>query len=198
MNGLTGSAFGRNLKREAGNLKLKKQTPESRFRKAFFFDRDGVINVDHGYISSIENMEFMDGIFPVMRVLAARGYQLIVVTNQSGIGRGYYTREDFWQITEWMRKRFSEEDIVLTDVYHCPHSPEAGCACRKPAPGMFLQAIREHGIDPSASWMIGDKDADMQAAQAAGIPNRVLIGGADSVHSTRRISNLSELLELPV
>lgn len=167
-------------------------------QKAFFFDRDGVINVDHGYIAKIENFDFMDGVFPVLRALAANGYLLVIVTNQSGIGRGYYTEEDFQRITDWMLKRFSEEQIEIASVYHCPHAPEAGCACRKPAPGMFLQAVREHGIDPAASWMIGDKDADMQAAQAAGIPNRVLIGAADPVHSTRQIANLSELLDLPV
>ncbi len=171
---------------------------KTRGQKAFFFDRDGVINVDHGYIAAVENFEFMNGLFPVMRALADKGYLLIVVTNQSGIGRGYYTEEDFNRINEWMLQRFAEEDVHLAAVYHCPHSPEAGCACRKPAPGMFQQAVREHNIDPAASWMIGDKDADMQAAQAAGIPNRVLIGGADPVHSTHRISNLSELLDLPV
>jgi D-glycero-D-manno-heptose 1,7-bisphosphate phosphatase len=133
-----------------------------------------------------------------MRALAAKGYALIVVTNQSGIGRGYYTEEDFLALTDWMLEQFASEGIWLAGVYSCPHSPESNCACRKPVPGMFLQAIREHGIDPDSSWVIGDKTTDMQAAEAAGIPNRVLIGGADPAHSTRRISKLSELLELPV
>lgn len=167
-------------------------------QKAFFFDRDGVINVDHGYVSNIGDFEFMDGIFPVMQALAEKGYKLIVITNQSGIGRGFYTVEDFQQVTEWMTRRFTEEGVELTAVYSCPHAPGAGCGCRKPEPGMFLQAIREHNIDPARSWMIGDKDDDMVAAGAAGICNRVLLGDADPVHSTQVISKLSELLELPV
>lgn len=167
-------------------------------QKAFFFDRDGVINVDHGYVSSVENFEFKGGIFAVMRTLAEKGYLLVVVTNQSGIGRGYYTEDDFRRVTDWMLNRLEKENIEIAGVYSCPHSPEAGCDCRKPAPGMFLQALREHDIDPTVSWMIGDKSSDMEAAAAAGIQNRVLIGGAESGHTAYRISNLSELLDLPI
>ena len=167
-------------------------------QKAFFFDRDGVINVDHGYVSKIKDFTFISGIFAVMRALAAKGYVLIVVTNQSGIGRGYYTKKDFQTLTDWMLERFTEEGIRISGVYSCPHSPELDCDCRKPAPGMFLQAIREHGIDPEASWMVGDKPSDMAAAAAAGICNRVLIGEAVSAHSTHTIQDLMELLELPV
>jgi D-glycero-D-manno-heptose 1,7-bisphosphate phosphatase len=167
-------------------------------QKAFFLDRDGVINVDHGYVAQMEEFAFMDGIFDVLRTLAAKGYLLIIVTNQSGIGRGYYTLEDFRTLTDWMLERFSAEGIQIAGVYSCPHSPESNCGCRKPAPGMFFQAIREHGIDPAVSWMIGDKPGDMAAAEAAGILNRVLLGGAVSGHSTHSISNLTELLELPV
>jgi D-glycero-D-manno-heptose 1,7-bisphosphate phosphatase len=167
-------------------------------QKAFFLDRDGVINVDHGYVAKIEDFTFMDGVFPVLRALSAKGYALIVVTNQSGIGRGYYTEEDFKKLTEWMLHRFDEEEIQIAGVYSCPHSPGADCACRKPAPGMALQAIRELGIDPALSWMIGDKPSDMAAAEAAGICNRVLLGGAVSGHSTHTVSKLSELLDLPL
>lgn len=167
-------------------------------QKAVFLDRDGVINIDHGYISCIEDVEFTEGLFPVLRALMQKGCLLVIVTNQSGIGRGYYTEGDFNELTKWMVRKLDAEGIELCAIYMCPHAPDAGCACRKPAPGMFLQAVREHNIDPASSWMVGDKDADMQAAQAAGILNRVLIGGADSVHSTHRISTLSELLDLPV
>ncbi len=167
-------------------------------QKAVFFDRDGVINMDHGYVSKAENFEFVDDIFPVMRALTEKGYALIVVTNQSGIGRGYYTVKDFRKLTHWMRSRFAEEGVEIAGVYHCPHGPEADCACRKPAPGMFFQAIREHSIDPEASWMVGDKSSDMEAAEAAGICNRVLLGDADSGHSTRRITKISDLLSLPI
>lgn len=167
-------------------------------RKVFFLDRDGAINVDHGYVSKIEDFTFIDGIFPVLRALEAKGYGLIVVTNQSGIGRGYYTEGDFYRVTEWMLGQLEAEGVHLIAVYHCPHSPEADCACRKPAPGMFLQAICEHGVDPALSWMVGDKPSDMEAAASAGICNRVLLGGAVSGHSTHQIVKLGELLDLPL
>lgn len=166
--------------------------------KCIFLDRDGVINIDHGYVSKIEDFEFVDGLFPVLRHFIDSGYLLIIVTNQSGIGRGYYTREDFTVLTEWMLKRFDDEGVRISEVYSCHHSPEEHCACRKPAPGMLLQAIRKYRIDPAASWMIGDKDSDMAAAESAGIRTRVLIGTADSGHSTHEISKLNELLELSI
>jgi D-glycero-D-manno-heptose 1,7-bisphosphate phosphatase len=165
---------------------------------AVFLDRDGVINVDHGYVAKIADFTFMDGIFPVLRELAAKGYELVVVTNQSGIGRGYYSETDFELLTAWMVQRFREENIEIADVYHCPHAPEENCKCRKPAPGMLLKAIKDHDFDPSASWMIGDKPGDMAAASAAGICHRVLLGGAFSGHSTHTILTLSELLDLPL
>lgn len=167
-------------------------------RKAFFLDRDGVINVDHGYVSRIEDIEFLSGIFPVLRTLAEKGYALIVVTNQSGIGRGYYTEEDFERVMEWMLKQFEAESIRITAVYRCPHTPDTNCDCRKPEPGMLLNAIREQSIDPAASWMVGDSETDMLAAEAAGIRNRVLIGGVESEHCTHSISNIYDLLDLPV
>jgi D-glycero-D-manno-heptose 1,7-bisphosphate phosphatase len=166
--------------------------------KAFFFDRDGVINMDHGYVSTIDDFAFMEGVFPALRSLATRGYLLIIVTNQSGIARGYYTEENFRVLTDWMLKQFVAEGIEIVGVYSCPHSPESNCSCRKPAPGMFLQAVRDHGIDPAASWMVGDKASDMIAAEAAGIQNRVLIGERECAHSTHTISNLADLLELPI
>jgi len=167
-------------------------------RKAFFLDRDGVINIDHGYVSKIEDFTFTNGLFPVLRALKDKGYDLIVVTNQSGIGRGYYAETDFAHVTEWMLRQLDSEGIQIAAVYHCPHNPEADCSCRKPAPGMFLQAVHEHGVDPARSWMIGDKPSDMEAASAAGIYNRVLLGGAVSEHSTHQILKLSELLDLPL
>ncbi|QBL08436.1 D-glycero-beta-D-manno-heptose 1,7-bisphosphate 7-phosphatase [Rheinheimera sp. D18] len=151
-------------------------------RKAAFLDRDGVINVDHGYVSSPEQFEFIDGVFAACRHLQQQGYLLIVVTNQSGIGRGYYDEAKFWQLTAWMKAQFEAHQVKLTDVYFCPHHPinakppyQAECDCRKPAPGMLLQAIKKYQIDPAQSLMLGDKKADMQAAKAAGIARKVLV-----------------------
>ncbi|MDX3772601.1 D-glycero-beta-D-manno-heptose 1,7-bisphosphate 7-phosphatase [Chromatiaceae bacterium AAb-1] len=150
--------------------------------KAVFLDRDGVINVDHAYVSKAENFEFIDGVFDACRYFQQQGYLLIVVTNQSGIGRGYYTEQDFQQLTDWMLAQFRAQGISISRVYFCPHHPQKAlppynidCNCRKPAPGMLLQAIREHQIDPAASIMLGDKAADMQAAAAAGIGRKILV-----------------------
>lgn len=148
-------------------------------RRALFLDRDGVINHDSGYTSKSEDFEFIEGIFDLCRAAVRLGYELIVVTNQAGIGRGYYSEQDFFKLTEWMRQRFLDEGAPLTDVFFCPYHPEHGLGQykqdsfdRKPHPGMLLQAADKHAIDLSRSLMIGDKDSDMQAAKNAGVPIR--------------------------
>lgn len=152
--------------------------------RALFLDRDGVINVDRGYVSRPEDFEFVEGIFETCRRYQAQGYLLIVVTNQSGIARGLYSEQDFARLTDWMCERFREQGVTLTAVYHCPHHPDFGdpktrhCGCRKPAPGMLFRAIAEHHIDPARSIMIGDQPADMAAAAAAGIGERRLVAAA--------------------
>ena len=144
--------------------------------KAIFLDRDGVINIDHGYVHKIENFEFVPGIFEALRHFRDLGYKLIIVTNQSGIGRGYYSEEDFWKLSNWMQERLMAEGIEITEIFHCPHHPDSGCGCRKPEPGMILEAIKKYDIDPERSWMIGDKPSDLEAAQRAGVKNGILIG----------------------
>ncbi len=151
-------------------------------RKAVFLDRDGVINIDHGYLHQPEQFDFIDGVFEACRHLQNLGYLLIVVTNQSGIARGYYTEHQFALLTSWMKQQFAAQGVKIDGVYYCPHHLEKGenpynidCDCRKPRPGMFNQAIREYGIDPAQSIMLGDKAADMQAAAAAGVSRKVLV-----------------------
>ena len=149
--------------------------------KAVFLDRDGVINVDHGYVYRKEDFEFVDGIFEVCRYFQQQGYLLIVVTNQSGIARGMYTEEDFQRLTEWMQDRFREEGIEIAAVYHCPHHPKFGpvesrnCDCRKPRPGMILQGIADFDVKANESIMIGDKPSDREAAESAHIGETLLI-----------------------
>ena len=149
--------------------------------KAVFLDRDGVINVDHGYVYRKEDFEFVDGIFEVCRHFQEQGYLLIVVTNQSGIARGMYTEADFQRLTEWMLERFREEGIEIAAVYHCPHHPKFGaeqerdCDCRKPKPGMILCGIRHFNLVPEACILIGDKLTDIQAAKNAKIGEKILI-----------------------
>ena len=144
--------------------------------KAVFLDRDGVINLDKAYVSKIEDFEFCEGVFEALTHFQNLGYLLIIVTNQSGIGRGYYTEEDFQKLTDWMRKELLHVRIKIDAIYHCPHAPEANCACRKPQSGMFLKAIEDFDIDVTQSWMIGDKPSDIEAALGAGILNTILLG----------------------
>lgn len=157
-------------------------------QKAAFLDRDGVINIDHGYVSSPEQFEFIDGVFDACRHLQQQGYLLIVVTNQSGIGRGYYNEQQFHALTGWMTAQFALHGVTITDVFFCPHHPvnakppyQVDCDCRKPAPGMLLQAIEKYQINPGQSLMLGDKKADMQAAQAAGVGRKVLVLSGQSL-----------------
>ena len=144
-------------------------------KKAIFLDRDGVINHDRGYVNKIEDFRFVESIFETLRNFQEKGFSLFIVTNQSGIGRGYYTKEDFDILTKWMLKELKKEKIHITKVYFCPHSPEERCICRKPNTGMFDKAFKDYKIDKKNSWMIGDKHSDIKAAVNAGINNTILI-----------------------
>ena len=144
--------------------------------KAVFLDRDGVINIDHGYVYKIEDFEFVEGIFDELRRYKDEGYIFIVVTNQSGIGRGYYKEEDFLKLTNYMIKEFEKRGIEIKKVYYCPHTPAENCECRKPKPGMLLKAQGEFDIDMKNSVMIGDKESDMEAGKRAGVGRLVFKG----------------------
>ncbi|CCQ09496.1 D-glycero-D-manno-heptose 1,7-bisphosphate phosphatase [Pseudoalteromonas luteoviolacea B = ATCC 29581] len=150
--------------------------------KAIFLDRDGVINVDHAYVHTPEAFQFINGVFSACKAFQDNGYKLVVVTNQSGIGRGYYNESQFQHLTEWMVAQFDEHGVTIAGVFFCPHHPKnalgdyrKACDCRKPFPGMLLQAKAQLGLDLANSVMIGDKASDMEAAFAAGIPTRVLV-----------------------
>ena len=149
--------------------------------KTIFLDRDGVINKEVGYLHKIEDFKFIDGVFDACLYFQSLGYQLIIVTNQSGIGRGYYNEDDFHIINNWMLEKFSKKDINILDVFFCPHGPESNCSCRKPKSGMFNRANDKHSIDMQNSWMIGDKEADIQAANAAGIQNTILVKSGHAI-----------------
>jgi D-glycero-D-manno-heptose 1,7-bisphosphate phosphatase len=149
---------------------------------ALFLDRDGVINIDHGYVHRRENFEFVPGIFDLVRSANAAELVVVVVTNQSGIARGFYSEAVFRDLTDWMLSRFRDVGARVDAVYHCPHHPEGVvsalrvvCACRKPRPGMFLQAVDDLGIDQQRSTVIGDKLSDLQAGESAGVRRLVLL-----------------------
>lgn len=179
-------------------------------QKAAFLDRDGVINIDHAYVHKREDFEWVDGALEAARQLVQAGFMLVVVTNQSGIGRGYYTEEDFAGLTAWMKDEFSRAGAPLSGVYFCPHHPEKAnppyrsrCHCRKPEPGMLLDAARDLEIDLSASIMFGDKPGDMTAGRRAGCRERILLGTdggslpAPSPDATRSFTSLIDAVQSP-
>jgi len=143
--------------------------------KTIFLDRDGVINKDINYLHKIDDFEFIDGIFDVCLYFQSLGYKIIIITNQSGISRGYYSHSDYQKVTQWMLDQFRYKNINILDIFHCPHGPDSTCDCRKPKPGMFLKAKAKHNTDMEKSWMIGDKERDTIAANSAGIDNTILV-----------------------
>ena len=140
-----------------------------------FLDRDGIINKEINYLHKIEDFEFIDGIFDACLHFQSLGYKIIIITNQSGISRGYYSVIDYQKVTQWMLDQFKCKNINILDIFHCPHGPDSTCDCRKPKPGMFLKAKTKHNIDMEKSWMIGDKEIDTIAANSAGIDNTILV-----------------------
>ena len=148
-------------------------------KKIIFLDRDGVINYDYGYVSKIDNFEFIEGVFEACKYFQKLNYEIIIVTNQSGIGRGYYSEKEFYTLTQWILNRFKEQEINILKVYFCPHTPEEKCRCRKPNIGMIENACKDFDIDLDNSWLIGDKITDIQTAINANIKNYILIDSKD-------------------
>jgi len=148
---------------------------KSIYPKVIFLDRDGVINKEKNYLYKKKDFEFLEGVFEACLYFQKIGYKLIVITNQSGIARGYYQKEDFHKLTLWMLKQFDNQGIKILDVFYCPHGPNSACNCRKPKPGMLLKAGHNYSIDMNTSWMIGDREVDISAANAAGIENTILV-----------------------
>lgn len=149
--------------------------------RALFLDRDGVININHGYVHSVDNFDFIDGIFDVVRTAHANNLKVVVVTNQAGIGRGFYSVQQFHQLTSWMCKEFINAGAPIDKVYFSPFHPTEGLGeykkddfSRKPNPGMILQAQQELGLDLGNSMLIGDKARDIQAGIAAGLGLNIL------------------------
>ncbi len=166
-------------------------------KRAIFLDRDGIINVDHGYVSKIKDFEFNDGIFEILRFLQSQGFLLIIVTNQSGIGRGYYSEEAYQKLTTYIVKSFYDEKIEINAVYHCPHRPDEGCECRKPRTGMLVAAKKEFDIDMQNSWMIGDKNSDMLVGKNAGVENRIFVSAEEiSEEASYSVKSVWEIVKL--
>ena len=152
-------------------------------QKAVFLDRDGVINIDHGYVYRIEDFTLVDGVLDACRAFYEEGFSLVIITNQSGIARGFYTEEDLAKLNCHIEKIFRDAGAPLAGIYCCPHLPDAPleayravCDCRKPAAGLFFKAAKDLEIDLPSSIAFGDKERDLEAAKRAGIPVRILLG----------------------
>lgn len=161
-------------------------------KRAIFLDRDGVINIDKGYVSKIEDFKFIDGVIKSLKKLQNAGFLLIIITNQSGIGRGYYSLEDFEKLTNWMLEELKKSGVFIEKVYFCPHSPDENCECRKPSSGMIKEALKEFNIDPKNSWMVGDKQSDILAAFGAGVLNFIYVGDEKITQNVHFFSSLKD------
>ena len=169
---------------QADELLAATSTP----RKALLLDRDGVINFNHGYVHTTEQTDWVPGIFELVAQAHRQQFLIIVVTNQAGVGRGYYNEDEFLSYTAWMHAQFAQRGTPLLATFWCPHHPNAGsgkyrvdCDCRKPRPGMLLAATERFELDVHGSWMIGDKSSDIAAATAAGIGHRHLLETPDEM-----------------
>lgn len=145
-------------------------------RRALFLDRDGTIIEDRNFLADPAGVALLPGVAEALRALAARGWALVVISNQSGVGRGYFDRAAVDAVNARMAALLAAEGVSLDAVHYCPHAPDAGCPCRKPAPGLFLDAARERHLDLPRSASIGDKPRDPTAARAAGCGLNLLLG----------------------
>jgi D-glycero-D-manno-heptose 1,7-bisphosphate phosphatase len=178
-------------------------------RRGLILDRDGVINHDTGYLHRIEDCRFVEGIFAMSAAFAARGFAIVIATNQSGIGRGLYGEAEFNRLMDWMRGEFANHGVAIAGIYHCPDHPTAGLGAhrrdnpwRKPGPGMLLQAAKDLSLDLARSWTVGDKRGDMEAGRAAGVGMLVLYDPAAAgvarerdVWVVPRLAEVTALLE---
>ena len=149
-------------------------------KKALFLDRDGVINIDYGYVYKKDSIYFVDGIFELCAEAKKKGYKIFIITNQSGIGRGYFSDDQYKSLAKWIEKRFKDNEVIIEKTFYCPHHKDANisiykkdCYFRKPNPGMILKAIKDFNIDPKKSILIGDKLSDILAGHAAGIKTNI-------------------------
>lgn len=165
-------------------------------KRALFLDRDGIINKDYGYVIDASEFVFCEGIFELVMEANQLGLLVIVVTNQSGIARGYYSEEQFLLLTDWMKSQFARQQAIINDVFYCPHHPTHGdseytriCDCRKPETGMFTSAKKKYAIDLSTSIMVGDKNSDMKAGLNAGIKNNYWLDHSSTIKSMNIVNS---------
>ncbi len=172
---------------------MRDRRREAGMNKAVFLDRDGTINVEKHYLYKIEDFEFLPGAIDGLKMLQDLGYMLIVITNQSGIARGYYTERDFWNLNCWMIATLKKNGIVINGVYYCPHLPDAVieeykvvCNCRKPAIGLYERAVEDFKIDMGSSWAVGDMMRDCSICDRVGCRG-ILVGNSEKKEKLERV-----------
>jgi histidinol-phosphate phosphatase family protein len=136
--------------------------------RAVFLDRDGTLVRDVHFCRRVEDLQLLPGVAQAVRLLNERGFRVVVITNQSGIGRGYLTVETLTAIHKKLEEELGRRGAVVDAIYFCPHRPQEGCECRKTRPGLFLTAIRELGVDPEVSYVVGDRRRDLQPGKSLG------------------------------
>jgi len=169
---------------------------------AIFLDRDGTINVDNGYLYKIKDLNFINKSIGGLKLMQKANYKLIIVTNQSGIARGYYTEEDYFSFRNEMHKQLKEQGIIINSEYFCPHHPEGiigqykiDCQCRKPKIGMLEQAARDFNLDLRKCWMIGDALSDIQAGKNAGCKTIQMLTGKEKIKFNKSDFIAKDLIE---
>ena len=170
---------------------------------ALFLDRDGIVNIDHGYVFKKEHIEFIDNIFSVCKEAVNLNYKLFIITNQAGIGRGYYSLKDFYELTSWIESSFADRGIKIEKTFFCPHHPKHGkgvykknCSFRKPNPGMLISASDEFNIDLENSVLIGDKVSDIEAGIAAGVGKNFILNSSINDKEIYNMPNCFKLKNL--
>ena len=163
-------------------------------QKALFLDRDGVINVDFGYVHKVEDFKFQEGIISLCQKALEKKFCIVIITNQSGIARGMYGHEALKKLHSHMLAEFARSHIHISAIYYCPHHPSINgkCLCRKPESLLFEKAIATLGINPKTSWMIGDNERDLVPAKKLGIKT-ALYGRKFSDHADIYLDNLSDM-----
>jgi len=170
-------------------------------QKAIFLDRDGVINIEKNYLYKIKDFEFIPGVIEAIKYLEDKGFLLFIITNQSGIARNYYTKDDFNTLTSWMIEVLKKQNITISQVEFCPHGPYESCTCRKPLTGMIDNILKNYDIDLENSWLIGDKSSDIACGKSANIKNIIQVksghefdtSDADFVIDSLSIKNINNI-----
>jgi D-glycero-D-manno-heptose 1,7-bisphosphate phosphatase len=171
-------------------------------QKAIFLDRDGVINKEKNYLYKIEDFEFIDGVMDALYYLSKKNYLLFIITNQSGINRQYYNQDDFITLTTWMISELQKNNIIISQIEYCPHTPNDNCTCRKPKTGMIDNILSNYNIDLEQSYLIGDKNSDIQCAKNSDIKNTIQVKSgnkfdtsyADFIIDTLNVHNISKII----